>query len=75
MYDGHNAVCNTRAGGTNFPLSTERKNDSWAFGSYHPFLCQFAFCDGSVRWVDTQISPESLGALAGRNDGMVENGY
>src|SRR5262245_20191608 len=75
MYDGHNPICNTRSGGPSFPLATDRKNDGWAFGSYHPYLCQFAFCDGSVRWVDTLISPESLGALAGRNDGMIENGY
>lgn len=75
MYDGHNPVCNTRAAGTNFPLASDRKSDAWAFGSYHPYLCQFAYCDGSVRWVEAGISPYALGILAGRNDGEVASDF
>jgi hypothetical protein len=75
IYDGHNPICNTRCGGPNFPLAYSRKQDIWSFGSYHPDICQFVFCDGSVRWLDNTISPVTLGWLAQRNDGEVPTDY
>ncbi len=43
----------------------------WArkFGSYHPGMCQFVFCDGSVRAIGTTIDTANLRRLAVRNDG------
>jgi prepilin-type N-terminal cleavage/methylation domain-containing protein len=41
------------------------------FGSYHPGICQFVFCDGSTRAIKTSIDGASLKALAVRNDGVV----
>jgi prepilin-type N-terminal cleavage/methylation domain-containing protein/prepilin-type processing-associated H-X9-DG protein len=41
------------------------------FGSYHPGLCQFVFCDGSVKPIKTSIDPANLRRLAVRNDGEV----
>lgn len=41
------------------------------FGSYHPGVCQFVFCDGSTRPIKTSIDAASLRALAVRNDGEV----
>jgi prepilin-type N-terminal cleavage/methylation domain-containing protein len=70
VYDGHNPVCNTRAAGPSFPLAVSRTDLGWKFGSYHPALCQFAFCDGSVRPVFNTIDPVTLGLLAQRNDGQ-----
>jgi prepilin-type N-terminal cleavage/methylation domain-containing protein len=39
------------------------------FGSWHPGICQFVFCDGSTRAIKTSIDSLSLQALAVRNDG------
>jgi prepilin-type N-terminal cleavage/methylation domain-containing protein/prepilin-type processing-associated H-X9-DG protein len=45
----------------------------WAkkFGSWHPGVCQFAFCDGRVQAISNSIDPVTLGRLACRNDGQV----
>jgi prepilin-type N-terminal cleavage/methylation domain-containing protein/prepilin-type processing-associated H-X9-DG protein len=45
----------------------------WArkFGSYHPGVCQFVFCDGSVRAIRNSIDTANLRRLAVRNDGEV----
>jgi prepilin-type processing-associated H-X9-DG protein len=68
IYDGHNPVCNTRAAGPSFPLARDRDDMGWKFGSHHPGLCQFVFCDGSVRSLFNSIDPVTLGLLAQRND-------
>ncbi len=41
------------------------------FGSYHPGICQFVFCDGSVRPIRTSIDTANLRRLAVRNDNEV----
>ena len=41
------------------------------FGSWHPGVCQFLFCDGSVKAVRTSIDPLNLRRLAVRSDGQV----
>ncbi len=38
------------------------------FGSYHPGVCQFVFCDGTVRPVSVNISGATLGNLADKAD-------
>ncbi|WP_425614344.1 DUF1559 domain-containing protein [Anatilimnocola sp. NA78] len=43
------------------------------FGSFHPGICQFVFCDGSTRSIKTSIDSINLRALAVRNDGEVAN--
>jgi prepilin-type processing-associated H-X9-DG protein len=48
-----------RIGGTaNYPF----------FGSAHPAVCQFVFCDGSVHSLSYTVDGVTLAALAGRND-------
>jgi prepilin-type N-terminal cleavage/methylation domain-containing protein len=41
------------------------------FGSWHPGVCQFVFCDGSTRAVRTSIDTANLRRFAVRNDGEV----
>jgi prepilin-type processing-associated H-X9-DG protein len=67
-YDGHNPVCNTRPAGPEFPLAVQPNDTYWKFGSHHPNLCQFVFCDGSVHTLSTAIDPVTLGLLSQRND-------
>lgn len=43
------------------------------FGSWHPGICQFVFCDASTRMVRVNIDGESLRRLAVRNDGETVN--
>jgi hypothetical protein len=75
LYDGHNPVCNTRAGGPAFPLASQRDDPGWKFGSHHRHLCQFVFCDGSVHALKNSIDPLTLGFLAQRNDDQVIPDY
>ena len=48
--------------------------DAWwarKFGSYHTGICQFVFCDGTVRAIRNSIDTTTLRRLAVRNDGEV----
>jgi prepilin-type N-terminal cleavage/methylation domain-containing protein/prepilin-type processing-associated H-X9-DG protein len=42
-----------------------------SFGGPHTGLCQFVFCDGSVKAVRTSVDLQSLTYLITRNDGQV----
>ena len=70
IYDGHNPICNTRAGGPGFPMAIAKDDQGWKFGSHHPGQCQFVFCDGSVHALSNTMNPVVLGLLAQRNDGQ-----
>jgi len=49
-----------------------QKNAIWSrrFGSWHAGVCQFVFCDGSVKAIRNSIDETNLGRLAVRNDGQ-----
>jgi prepilin-type N-terminal cleavage/methylation domain-containing protein/prepilin-type processing-associated H-X9-DG protein len=46
-----------------------------AFGSWHPGVCQFVFCDGSVKALPVSININTLQLLGVRNDGQVIPDY
>ncbi|MBA3483718.1 MAG: DUF1559 domain-containing protein [Pirellulales bacterium] len=54
-------------------------NYNWAAGcnfrSRHPGGAQFLFVDGSVRFLEENISPPALSNLADRNDGRIGEEY
>jgi prepilin-type N-terminal cleavage/methylation domain-containing protein/prepilin-type processing-associated H-X9-DG protein len=55
-------------------ISRSISGDGWwarKFGSWHTGVCQFVFCDGSVRAVKTSVDTTSLRRMAVRNDGEV----
>ena len=66
---------------TNFPLVAD-PHDTWSgqtpllrpasqrFGSHHPGICQFVFCDGTVRTVRNDVDATTLSRLAVRDDGQ-----
>ena len=81
IYDGVWTVYSGRVAGVEDPLAQSPEDvtpsvggDAFfarKFGSYHLGICQFVFCDGSVRPIRTSIDPENLRRLAVRNDGEV----
>jgi prepilin-type processing-associated H-X9-DG protein len=74
-YDGDYVSSCTRAAGPANPLVRTLTSTSLAFGSYHPSICQFAFCDGSVRPIAVSINSVTLGLLADRCDGQAIQEY
>lgn len=70
LYDGHMPACSQRSAGPLFPLAASGGDPGWKFGGPHPGLCNFAFCDGTVRSLSSTIDPNVLGLLAQRNDGQ-----
>jgi prepilin-type processing-associated H-X9-DG protein len=74
LWDGHNPLCSTRGAGPDFPLANSA-DTGWKFGSRHPNVCQFVFCDGSVHPLTKTINPVTLGLLAQRDDGQVIPDY
>jgi prepilin-type N-terminal cleavage/methylation domain-containing protein len=74
IYNGENYWSSCRSGGTYYPISKSIYNNmepaDWAFGSYHPGICQFAFADGSVHAISTSINNVTLGYLCEINDGQ-----
>ncbi len=60
--------------GSERPLAkgpTDAFQRSSVFGSYHPGVCQFVFCDGSVRAINNNTPLETLRRLAIRDDQLV----
>jgi prepilin-type N-terminal cleavage/methylation domain-containing protein len=74
-YNGDYAVCSTRTGGPNFPLTNNPRDPGWKFGSMHTGVVVFVFGDGGVRNIPITINPSVLFLLISRNDGQVIPDY
>ena len=61
-------------GATLYPLTIDEDTSGSSndlFGGPHTGVCQFVFCDGSVRGVKVSVDPYVLTYLAARADGQV----
>ena len=75
IYNGNYTPPTCRSAGPDAPLAKTRTEISCVFGSYHPSVCQFTFCDGSVHGLSPTIDLDVLGRLACRNDGEPVGNY
>jgi prepilin-type N-terminal cleavage/methylation domain-containing protein/prepilin-type processing-associated H-X9-DG protein len=76
IYAAKDASTVGRLAGPKYPLAvsnTDPYNDQ--FGSWHPAIVQFVFCDGHVQGLKTSIPGNVLGLLANRGDGQVIPDY
>jgi len=78
FWSGDVTAPTTRVAGPSYPLALYDTDPTvrphylhMAFGGPHPGICQFVFCDGSVRALQTSIDAVVLGYLACREDGNV----
>jgi prepilin-type N-terminal cleavage/methylation domain-containing protein len=78
LYNGDFLVNHVRAGGIKAPLAKSVDdttscgfNTCTNFGSAHPGVVQFAFCDGSIHTVTVDMDLEVLRRLMHRSDGEV----
>jgi hypothetical protein len=72
MFGGQYFTGVMRVTGVGIPLARSPDDPiafRYSFGSWHPGICNFALCDGSVRPIANTTSSSVLGALAHRNDG------
>ena len=57
---------------TELPPMQDNSKEGWdQFGSAHPGICLFVFCDGSTRVISNSIDPETHRYLGVRNDRQV----
>ncbi len=71
LYNGDVGISCLRAGGPTYPMARSPQDPNWRFGSYHPGLCQFVFCDGSVHSLRSDLDPYTFGLLCDKCDGQV----
>ena len=79
-YDGRRFYYSARVGGPGVPVAAGPDDavggmGLYAYGSWHPGVCQFAFADGRVQAVRPGISGETLARLCHRADGGVIGDY
>lgn len=77
IYNGDHEWNYSRVGGPsaglcNGPLDNST-NYTVRFGSYHPGICQFVFCDGSVRILQNSTDTSVLANMTNKSDGNVLN--
>lgn len=75
LYNGEYLPSHSRGAGPSYPIAKTLTDTAMVFGSGHPGICQFAFADGSVRPLATDIDPNTLGLISCRNDGQVIPDY
>jgi prepilin-type N-terminal cleavage/methylation domain-containing protein/prepilin-type processing-associated H-X9-DG protein len=76
IYNSLSWVTSGRKAGPSFPLALSPFDaPAGQFGSAHPQVVNFAFCDGRVTALRTSLAGTTLGWLAARADGQVIPDY
>jgi prepilin-type N-terminal cleavage/methylation domain-containing protein len=81
IYNGYAVVYSARIAGPENPLALGPMDTSPSpynsypnpidkFGSWHPGVTGFVFCDGSVHFIRNSVDGTTLGRLSQRNDGQ-----
>jgi prepilin-type processing-associated H-X9-DG protein len=72
VYDGNRMENSVRRAGPDSLLAFSPTSPGLnVFGSYHPGICQFVFCDGHVQAVPVSLNGDLLRRLVARDDGEV----
>jgi prepilin-type processing-associated H-X9-DG protein len=76
IYNGDWPESIMRAAGSGYALA-RHANDVYNrnFGSWHPGVCQFVFCDGSVQALAVSTPTSTLDRLSQRDDGQPVPGF
>ena len=72
-YVGKFLLHSSRIAGPGIPLAhspVDQRATEFSFGSHHRGFINFAFVDGHVQSVNTQLSSRLAGHLANRHDGQ-----
>lgn len=72
IYCGSEVYYSTRIVGPGARLAlgpNDQAASQYAFGSWHPGVCHFAFADGSVQALSVNTNTDLLAKLGNRNDG------
>jgi prepilin-type processing-associated H-X9-DG protein len=73
IFNGDNVFGFARVGGPTVPIIADIRDASnglVSWGSWHPGVCHFAMCDGSVRAIQNTLDTDVLGRLCNRSDGL-----
>jgi prepilin-type N-terminal cleavage/methylation domain-containing protein/prepilin-type processing-associated H-X9-DG protein len=74
-YECHSVRWMDAPGGLASGPNDNRSGHWHIFGSWHPGVCQFLFCDGSVHALSNTIDVTTLRYLGDRRDGQIVTGY
>jgi prepilin-type N-terminal cleavage/methylation domain-containing protein len=70
-----NLLCSCRSAGKSYPFAQSIKEHNTYFGSWHPNIVQFVYCDAAVHALDIGLDPNILDMLANIADEQVIPDY
>lgn len=75
LYNGDYGYSSFRSAGYGYGLAVSPWQYDWLYGSYHPGVCQFIFCDNHLVSLKIETPQDVLDRLANRSDGQATPDY